>query len=105
MFDSKNFQSILDKYTYEPVGFVFYDRFAKKFGPINACSNIKEVVYNACNFLQSVEDKNISLDHIDVYIVGVVNVPVFHYELLSDPLLFFNGSDYKDAYNTVLGEV
>lgn len=105
MFDSKNFQSLLEKYDNHPVGFVFYDRFTKKYGPLNSCSNIKEAVFNACNFLKSVEDKNISLEHIDVYIAGIVEVHSFSYELLKDPLLFFNGSDYKQAYNLILEEV
>ena len=105
MLDSKYVQKILNDYGYEPVAFVFYDRFTKKFGPLNSCSNIKEAVYSACNYLKSVEEKNISLEHIDVYIAGIVDVPSFRYELLSEPLFFFNGSGYQYVYSCILEEV
>ena len=70
MFDSKQYNNVFKAFQGSSVAFVFYDRFTKKFGPLNVCSSIGEVVYTACNYLKSVEDKNISLSHIDVYVVG-----------------------------------
>ena len=105
MFDSQEFHRLLKEYAFMPISFVFYDRFSKKFGPLNVSSNIKDCVYTASNFLKSVEDKNISLHHIDVYIIGSADVENASYDFFSKPVLFFNGSDYKEAYNTVLDEV
>lgn len=102
MFDSKKFDEIYNKFLGAPVVFVFYDRFTKKFGPLNVASNIDDVVYSASNLLKSVEDKNISLDHIDVYLLGYANVEKCQYDFWDEPELFFNGSDYKSAYNNIL---
>lgn len=104
MFDSKYFIDIVEDYQGASVVFVFYDKFSKKFGPLNVAPSINEVVYNACNLLKSVEEKNISLEHISVYVVGLCNPDECDYNL-NRPTLFFNGVDYKEAYNTVLNEV
>ncbi len=104
MFDSQKFQNLLKQYNNGDIVFVFYDRFTKKFGPLNVCKSINEVVFTACNFIKDVELKNISLSHIEVYIAGYANVDTCFYDL-NEPAFFFNASDYKDAYNTVLMEV
>ena len=104
MFDSKKFNEYLSAYQGAQVVFVFYDRFSKKFGPLNVANSIYEVVYNASNYLKSVEEKNISLEHIDVYLLGLCSLEKAEYNI-GDQILFFNASDYKEAYNTVLNEV
>lgn len=104
MFDSKNFLNVVEKFSDGSLSFVFFDRFTKKFGPLNVANSINEVVYNSCNLLKSVEDKNISLSHIDVYIVGYANVDTCNYEF-NTPTFFFNGQNYKEAYEFILEEV
>ena len=106
MFDSKQYNNVFKAFegSGSGVAFVFYDRFTKKFGPLNICSSIGEVVYTACNYLKSVEDKNISLSHIDVYVVGNANVEECVYDLCK-PVLFFNGQEYNYAYNCLVEEV
>lgn len=104
MFDSKKFIDLLHEYKGVPVAFVFYDRFQKKYGPLNVCNSINEVVFNACNYLKSVQQNNISLSHIDVYIAGTAFVDCCVYNLI-EPVLFFNGSFYDEVYDTVLQEV
>lgn len=105
MLESKKFLSLIDEHQGLPIAFVFYDRFTRKFGPLNVAGSINEVVFNACNYLKSVEDKNISLEHIDVYIAGVAIVERCEYNLKEEPVLFFNGSEYSYAYNILLEQV
>lgn len=101
MFDVKHFEDVKSNYEGLSTAFVFFDSFTKKFGPLNVATSFDEAIYISCNYLKSVEDKNISLSHISVYVCGSAFLEDCVYNL-HKPMFLFNASDYKEVYSHIL---